>query len=166
MAVVKGQNLRIFVGERPIAAALQCSLNLRMNVQQYSSKDDEGDFSQLMVASVEWSVRSNAVITQESLTDDDAVAITDLMDLRGQTVRVQLNTAAGVQNRESQGTLLAGEAIVSDVQITAQNRQRTVYDVTLTGVKNALIDIRAILTADTHYIITADGHRVCAAHEE
>ena len=61
--------------------------------------------------------------------------------------------------------LLAGEAIVSDVQYTAQNRQRSTYQVTLTGKKNMLIDLRYIVTADEHYIRTADNHIVMAAHD-
>ena len=68
-------------------------------------------------------------------------------------------------NRESTGQLLAGEAIISDVQYTAQNRQRSTCQVTLTGKKNALIDLRTIITADGHSIITADEHTVMAAHE-
>ena len=45
------------------------------------------------------------------------------------------------------------------------NRQRTTCQVTLTGKKNALIDLREIITADGHNIRTADGNIVFAAHE-
>ena len=42
MATVKGQNLRIFLGNAdpvPFAAALQCTLEIQMNVQPYSTKE-------------------------------------------------------------------------------------------------------------------------------
>ena len=161
MATIKGQNLRIFVGERPIAAALQCDLNVQLNVSQYSTKDDEDDFTRLVVASLVWSLHSNAVVTNDD--EEDAIGAVELMDMIGQHVRVQLNTAGGDKNRETSGSLLGGEAVISDVKITAQNRQRTVYDVTLTGVKNMLINISPVKTADSHYIITANNHRVCVS---
>ena len=163
MAVVKGQNLRIFVGGKPIAAALQCDLSIQLNTQEYSCKDDEGGWSKYMTVSLAWSLRANAVVTND--TDSTAVGAPDLMSMIGQQVSVSLSPASGTNNRVAGEMLLAGDAIISDVQITAQNRQRSVYDITLTGVKNMLVDVRAILTADNHYIVTADGHRVCAGHE-
>jgi hypothetical protein len=60
---------------------------------------------------------------------------------------------------------LVEAAILSDVQYTAQNRQRSTCQVTLTGKKNMLIDLRYIITADDHYIRTADNHIVMAAHQ-
>jgi hypothetical protein len=95
----------------------------------------------------------------------DAIGAAELTDLVGQTVQVQLNTTNGEKNREGVEQLLAGETIVSDVRYTAQNRQRSTCQVTLTGKKNMLIDLRYIVTADEHYIRTADNHTVMAAHD-
>ena len=163
MATVKGQNLRIFVDGRAIGAALECQLQLQLNVTPYSTKDDEGAWIKNRVVSLQWSVTANAVLTDIDYVE--AIGVSDLADLIGQTVQVQLNTTNGEMNRESTGQLLAGDAIISDVQYTAQNRQRTTCQVTLTGKKNALIDLREIITADGHNIRTADGHIVFAAHE-
>ena len=163
MATVKGQNLRIFVDGLAIGAALDCQLQLQLNVTPYSTKDDEGSWTKNRVVSLQWSVTANAVLTDIDYVE--AIGVSDLADLIGQTVQVQLNTTNGEMNRESTGQLLAGDAIISDVQYTAQNRQRTTCQVTLTGKKNALIDLREIITADGHNIRTADGHIVFAAHE-
>lgn len=163
MATVKGQNLRLFVGSRAIAAALECQLQLQLNVTPYSTKDDEGAWIKNRVVSLQWSVTANAVVTDD--VELDAIGVAELADLVGRSVQVQLNTAGGEKNRESMGQLLAGEAIISDVQYTAQNRQRSTCQVTLTGKKNMLIDLRYIVTADEHYIRTADGHVVMAAHD-
>ena len=163
MATVKGQNLRIFVDGRAIGAALECQLQLQLNVTPYSTKDDEGAWTKNRVVSLQWSVTANAVVTDIDYVE--ALGISELADLIGQTVQVQLNTTNGEMNRESTGQLLAGDAIVSDIQYTAQNRQRTTCQVTLTGKKNALIDLREIITADGHNIRTADDHIVFAAHE-
>ena len=163
MATVKGQNLRIFVDGRAIGAALECQLQLQLNVTPYSTKDDEGAWTKNRVVSLQWSVTANAVVTDIDYVE--AIGVSELADLIGQTVQVQLNTTNGEMNRESTGQLLAGDAIVSDIQYTAQNRQRTTCQVTLTGKKNALIDLREIITADGHNIRTADGNIVFAAHE-
>ena len=163
MATVKGQNLRIFVDGLAIGAALDCQLQLQLNVTPYSTKDDEGAWTKNRVVSLQWSVTANAVLTDIDYVE--AIGVSDLTELIGQTVQVQLNTTNGEMNRESTGQLLAGDAIISDVQYTAQNRQRTTCQVTLTGKKNALIDLREIITADGHNIRTADGHIVFAAHE-
>ena len=163
MATVKGQNLRIFVDGRAIGAALECQLQLQLNVTPYSTKDDEGAWTKNRVVSLQWSVTANAVVTDIDYVE--AIGVSELADLIGQTVQVQLNTTNGEMNRESTGQLLAGDAIISDIQYTAQNRQRTTCQVTLTGKKNALIDLREIITADGHNIRTADDHIVFAAHE-
>lgn len=163
MAIVKGQNLRLFVGSRAIAAALDCQLQVQLNVTPYSTKDDEGAFTKNRVVSLQWSVTANAVVVDD--VELDAIGAAELTDLVGQDVQVQLNTTNGEKNREGVEQLLAGEAIVSDVQYTAQNRQRSTYQVTLTGKKNMLIDLRYIVTADEHYIRTTDNHIVMAAHD-
>lgn len=163
MATVKGQNLRVFVGSRAIAAALDCQLQLQLNVTPYSTKDDEGAFTKNRVVSLQWSVTANAAVTDDA--ELDAIGVADLADMIGQSVQVQLNTTNGEKNREELQQLLAGEAILSDVQYTAQNRQHSTCQITLTGKKNMLIDLRYIITANEHYIRTADGHIVMAAHE-
>ncbi len=163
MATVKGQNLRIFVGSRAIAAALDCSLHVQLNVQQFSTKDDEGAWAKNRIVNVAWSATANAVVTDTE--ELEAIGISELADLIGTTVKVQLNTTDGTQNRTMSSLLLAGDAIVSDVQYTAENRKRSTCQVTLTGKKNMLIDVRALLTSDGHYLRTTDGHILAAAHE-
>ena len=167
MAVVKGQNLRIFLGNggsKPLAAALSCDLNIQLNVQAYPTKDDEGAWTKNVAVSLAWSVKAQAVVTDIDYVE--AVGASDLMDLVGQIVHVQLCTTSGDMNREVEGLpMVAGDAILSDVQITAQNRQRSEYEITLTGCKNMLFDLREIITADGNNIRTADGNIVLAAHE-
>lgn len=163
MATVKGQNLRVFIGGKAIAAALECQLQLQLDVRQLSCKDDEGGWTHNQAVRLSWSVTANAAVTDDS--ELTAIGIDDVAQLIGQTVRVELSTASGNQNREAVELLLAGDAIVSDAQYTAQNRQRTTCQIVLTGKQNMLIDLRELITADSHQIRTADGHIVMAPHE-
>lgn len=163
MATVKGQNLRIFVGGRAIIAALDCQLQLQLNVMPYSTKDDEGAWTKNRAVSLQWSVTANAAVTDEE--ELGAIGVAELSDLIGQKVQVQLAPASGYKNRESGETMLAGDAIVSDIQYTAQNRQRTTAQITLTGKRNALIDLRALMSADEHHLVSSNGSKLFAAHE-
>lgn len=167
MATVKGQNLRIFMDNgsgslTAIAAAQQCDLSVRLGVKSISTKDDTGDFATMIALRLSWEVRANGVVTADPTRNDQST----LMDRIGQTVHVQLALASGEKNSEMGDILLAGDAIISDVQITAPNDEESTYQVTLTGKKNMLTDIREIITADHHNIRTADGHIVMAEHEQ
>ena len=162
MATIKGQNLRVFLNNVVIAAAQQCQLNVKLDVKQISTKDDTDDFAKNIALKLSWSVSANGVVTVDPSRNDPST----LMDRIGQTVRVELATASGDMNSDMGDQLLAGDAIISDVQIQATNEEESTYTVQLTGKKNMLTDIRLLVTADDHYIRTADGNLVAAEHEE
>ena len=162
MATVKGQNLRILLNSETIAAALSCTLNVQLSVQQVSSKDDEGDFTRNLPMNLNWSLKSSAVVTTE--TDrPNAPSITNMI---GATVLVSFSLTSTDDNVTEQAPLYAGYAIISDVNISAENRKRTTYEVTFTGKRNMLSNIRRLITADGHTITTASGHTLAAPHEE
>ena len=99
MATVKGQNLRIFVGNgdaTAIAAALTCTLEIQMNVQEKSTKDDEGGWARHHVASLNWNVKVNGAVTIDPDRNDPA----SLMDRIGQQVYVKLALASGDLNSD------------------------------------------------------------------
>lgn len=151
------------LGERTaLAAAQQCSLSVRLSVKQISTKDDTDDFATQMALRLSWSVSANGVVTVDPTRNDPAT----LMDRVGQTVHIELATSSGEQNSEKDTIMLAGDAIISDVQVQATNEEESTYSVQLTGKKNMLTDIRLIMTSDSHFIRTSDGHLVAAAHEE
>lgn len=162
MATIKGQNLRIFLNNVVIAAAQQCQLSLRLDVKQISTKDDTDDFAKNIALKLSWSVSASGVVTIDPDRNDPVT----LMDRIGQTVRVELATASGDQNSDMGDQLLAGDAIISDVQIQATNNEESTYSIQLTGKKNMLTDIRLLVTADDHYVRTSDGNLMAAAHEE
>ena len=162
MATIKGQNLRIFLNNVVIAAAQQCQLSLRLDVKQISTKDDTDDFAKNIALKLSWSVSASGVVTIDPDRNDPVT----LMDRIGQTVRVELATASGDQNSDMGDQLLAGDAIISDVQIQATNNEESTYSIQLTGKKNMLTDIRLLVTADDHYVRTSDGNLMAAAHED
>ena len=162
MATIKGQNLRIFLNNVVIAAAQQCQLSVNLDVKQISTKDDTDDFASNIALKLSWSVSANGVVTN----DPDRNDVASLMDRIGETVRVELATASGDMNSDMGDQLLAGDAIISDVQIQANNEEESTYSVQLTGKKNMLTDIRLIVTSDNHYIRTTEGNLLAAEHEQ
>jgi hypothetical protein len=132
-----------------------------MNVQDRSTKDDEGAWANNQVASLSWNVRVNGAVTLDPDRNDPA----SLMSRIGQMVFVRLALASGEQNSTMGTMLVSGYAILNDVQITPQNRQRGTYDVTLTGCKNLINEIRRLRSSEGHYLKTADGHILAAPHE-
>ena len=164
MATVKGQNLRIYIGGKPIAAALECTLHASLNVQAMNTKDDEGAWARNVAVSLQWDAQAQGVVENDA-TDTGAEHAASIMSYVGSLVRVQFATASGTKNREQGQVLCAGDAILSDVQVQAQNRQRSTYQIQLTGAQQLLYDLREIITAAGHNIRTADGHIVMPPHQ-
>ena len=106
-------------------------------------------------------MKVNGAVTLDPDRNDPA----SLMNRIGQTVYVKLALASGEKNSDMGDMLVVGYAILSDVQITAENRKRGTYDVTLTGCKNLINEIRRLKTSDGHYLKTTDGHILAAPHE-
>ena len=164
MATLKGQNLRLYVGGKPIAAALECQLHLAVNVQPYSTKDDEGGWTKNVAVALNWDVRAQGMVDNDS-TDTGAVHADALMGYIGSMVRIEMALSGGEKNREQGEVLVTGDAILSDANVTAQNAQYSVFDIQMTGTQKLMYDQREIITADGHNIRTADGHIVIAPHE-
>lgn len=158
MATIKGQNLRIFVGGKTIAAALECSLSVQMNVQQQSTKDDDDDFASQIVMSLQWSVSVTNAVTTEANRNDAAT----LEGYIGQTVNVELAMAGGNLNSEKGDILLAGKAILSDVQITAENRRRGTCTIQLTGKKDLLNQVVALQSHNNFLLYGHDNKLLMA----
>ena len=88
-----------------------------------------------------------------------------MLDMVGQSVMISLSRTNGSSNNTEDITLYAGMATISDINISAQNRQRSTYEVTFTGKRDMLQDIRLLVTADGHALETANKHTLAAAHE-
>ena len=161
MATIKGQNLRVLYNGDTIASALSCTLSVQLNVVKLSSKDDEDAYDINLPISLSWSVKASAVVTDVI----DRPNAPSMLDMVGQSVMISLSRTNGSSNNTEDITLYAGMATISDINISAQNRQRSTYEVTFTGKRDMLQDIRLLVTADNHALETANGHTLAAAHE-
>lgn len=129
--VIKGQKLRIFLNGRVLAAALNCSVSLQNVMKDISNKDSVGGWSENRVFSQNWNVQGECVIS-ENVEYGEVLA--DVKNLIGTKVHIDFAVAGGGYNAEMSDILVTGYAILSDISITAQNRQRGTYQITLMGV--------------------------------
>ena len=158
MPAVKGQNLRLFIDKIAVAAAKQCDLHIRLDVQDTSTKDDEGDWSNNTAVRLTWDCRTTGLVSVDPTRNDPA----SLLDRIGEEVEVQFALASGTKNSVKGDILLAGNAIISDVQITAQNRENGTYTVALTGKDDLLFPLGVLYSSNSLRLVTSDEKTLVA----
>jgi predicted secreted protein len=138
MGVIKGQNLRLKIGDKFVAYATSCTLHISTTLEESSTKDSTNDFQEQEATGTAWDVSTDALYTVS--TDAGAMNGENMLDLfidpAKRRVQVSfLGTAAGSEkNRGTQaGTVFSGYAWVSDISINATNRQNATYTIQLTG---------------------------------
>lgn len=136
MGTIKGQNLRVMVGGKCIAMATSCQLHISAELQDSSSKDSVGDWQEQEVTGLSWDVQTDSLVTLEDNGTNGELP-QDILSLIINKTKVTLtfDQTAGANNRVGQNSVIkkTGQAYVSDVQITAQNRQNSTMTVQFQG---------------------------------
>jgi hypothetical protein len=140
MATIKGQNLRVMAGDNArqcgcLAAATTCTAHVAAVVGESSTKDTEGDWVVNEVTAIQWDVTAEALII-EPVDYDNALHLEDLeIGKRYWVYFTQTATTAGTQNRTPITNViqLKGSAILSDLQLTAQDQDIATYSAKFTG---------------------------------
>lgn len=153
MARIKGQNLRVVLDGMVISAAQTCTVSARARMSDVSSKDDTDAFARNAPVDISWSVTSESAVWTGS---GSGKSTADLIAYRGQTVDVELTLCDGEQNAEQGDTLLSGRAKVTDIRVTAQNRERGTCTLTLTGSGPLNIPLY-LCDSDDKVLVTSDG---------
>jgi len=140
MATIKGQNLRILIGEdtdhlRCIAAATNSVIHLALEVQEDTTKDTDDDWIEQEPVGINWDAQVDALVVQDA-EDTGGVQANELVVGQVYTLRFsQTAGAAGEQNRDAiaSNAQLTGTAILSDLQLNAQNQDVASYSAKFTG---------------------------------
>lgn len=136
MATIKGQNLRVMVGGKCIAMATSCTFHISAQLEDASTKDSTGDWQEQEVTGLSWDAQCDALVT---LTDNgtNGELVTDLMSLMIAKTLVTLtfDQTGGTNNRTGQNAAIkrTGTAFISDINITAANRQNSTHTVQFQG---------------------------------
>lgn len=132
MPIIKGQNLRLFIDDKCVAAALNASLHAATNTEDISTKDSTGDWTENEVAGYSWDASSEALIVDRS---DDANTLESLWNayVSKRTVDISTCVTGGEKNREPATYLLFGQALITDLSIQSQNKNNVTLSIQLSG---------------------------------
>lgn len=130
---MKGQNLRFTLGGKYIAGSTSCTIHVAAETGDSSTKDSTGAWSEVECVGKSWDGSAEALVLT---ADTAAVYGTDAIDLIGTTVGVVFQETKGDKNRvaETSGIQYTGKAMITDVSITAANKQNVTMSVSFQGV--------------------------------
>ena len=136
MAAIKGQNLRLLISTdgataKCVAAAQSCTVHLALQVQEDTTKDNVSDWIENEPTAIMWDAQTQALVIIDG-QDTDGAQLASLLQV-GMEVLVQFAPTDGTKNRHATETILEGYAIISDLQINAQNQDIATYTIQLTG---------------------------------
>lgn len=124
------------VGGKCIAMSTSAQFHISAELQDSSTKDSTGDWQEQEVVGLSWDASCDALVT---LTDNgsNGELATDLMSvmINKTPVTLTFDQTAGTNNRTGQNATIkrSGSAYISDIQITAQNRQNSTFTVQFQG---------------------------------
>jgi predicted secreted protein len=133
MAIIKGQNLRIALDGKYVAASTSCSFHISANLEEASHKDLTGGWSSQECTGKSWDFSADALMLIDA-ADTTGVAALDIAELVGKTVEISVDLTQGAQNRVMNQGLYTGTAIINDFSLTAGNKQNVTYSVQGQGV--------------------------------
>lgn len=139
MATLKGQNLRILLGDDEehlacVAASTNCVVHLALQVQEDTTKDNEDDWITNEPVGINWDASVDALV----VVDDEETGITADSLQVGRTYLLRFSQtvgAAGEQNRDAVANemQLTGYAILNDLQLTSQNAEESTFRASFAG---------------------------------
>ena len=136
MGTIKGQNLRVMVGGKCVAMATSCQFHVAAQLEDASTKDSEGDWQEQEVTGLSWDAQTESLVTLEDNGTNGELP-QDLLSLMINKTQVTLtfDQTAGANNRVGQNSVIkkSGKAWISDIQITAANRQNSTVTVQFQG---------------------------------
>ena len=139
MATIKGENLRILIGDDTehlacVAAATNGQIHLALQVEEDTTKDTDDDWIQQEPVGINWDAQVDALVVVDN--QETGVTADDLIVGQVYVLRFsQTATTAGTQNRTQVASQaqLTGSAILSDLQLTAQNGDMSTFSAKFTG---------------------------------
>jgi hypothetical protein len=112
------------------------TFHLSASLEDSSTKDSVGDWQEQEVTGLSWDAQTDSLVTLEDNGTNGELP-QDLLGLIINKTKVTLtfDQTAGTNNRVAQNAAIkrTGEAYVTDVTITAQNRQNSTFSAKLTG---------------------------------
>ena len=136
----RGQYYRLLLATsatptKVIAAAKTMSLHLSLETQESSTKDTTGDALEYEATGQSYDISGSAlVLTPADALNTGANSLNDMLDLVGDTLLYwRICLMEGTNNRTIVETICSGNAKLTQLNPTGQNKQTAQYSYTLTG---------------------------------
>ena len=136
MNTIKGQNLRVMVGDKCIAMATSCQFHIAAQLEDSSTKDSTGDWQEQEVTGLSWDASTESLVTlSDNGTNGELPQDILSLIINKTLVTLTFDQTAGTNNRTGQNAAIkrSGSAYVNDVNITAQNRANSTLSVKFIG---------------------------------
>ena len=136
MATVKGQNLRVLVGGKCIAMATSCTFHIAAQTEDSSTKDDTGSWASNEVTGLSWDASTDSLVTLADNGSNGELPADLFSAMMAMTkVTLTFDTTSGTNNRTAQNGAIkrSGEAYITDISLTAPNRQNSTLTAQFTG---------------------------------
>lgn len=131
---IKGQNLRVLVGTKCIAAATSCTFHVAAQTEDSSTKDSAGDWANNEITGLSWDCQTDSLV---QLTDATGTVLSDIFTamIAKTAVTLTFDVTNGTNNRTATNSVVkkTGSAYITDVSVSAQNRQNATFTVQFTG---------------------------------
>lgn len=136
MATIKGQNLRVMVGGKCIAMATSCQFHVAAQTADSSTKDDTGDWAVNEIVGLSWDASTDALITlEDNGTNGELVVDLFTAMIQKTLLTLSFDVTNGTNNRTGTNSTIkkTGSAYISDISVTAANRQNSTVTVQFVG---------------------------------
>lgn len=140
MATIKGENLRILIGEdaahlKCVAASTSCVIHVSAIVEEDTTKDVVDEWINNEVTALAWDAQVDALIINDD-EETGAILADALQPGMEYTLRfTQTAETSGTQNREAIANSMqyTGKAILSDLNYAATNQDISTASAKFTG---------------------------------
>ena len=136
MATIKGQNIRLFIEdeqgvERCLCASTSCTLHITANLEESTTKDSTGDWTEQEATSKSWDVSADMNFVLDAT--ETALLGVDIAKMVGKKVKIRTKLTEGTKNRVAAAGLYEGYAIINDWNLQAPNKQNSTVSMQAQG---------------------------------
>ena len=138
----KGQYIRLLIGapdsapNNYIGAAKDMQLHLSAQTEESTTKDTTGDAQEFEITGQSYDITGSSLVLtpDDALLSESAVSVNDFINwIKGQKLNWQICLVEGENNRTVVEEICSGYAILTNLQVSAQNKQNVTYSYTLNG---------------------------------
>lgn len=164
MATIKGQNLRIFIDTKVVAAATSCTLHVSTQTESFATKDTPNDFDEVAPVGLTWDASADAVVSDGTRLSGSGVSCsvdTSLSTLKkADSNPIVLHPGETIDLTGSAGTTNIGLVTLSGSTYTSVGYAQGSYDYTNSSTTDKTVYIAAANSTVTiaYSVVDEDGN--------